>query len=172
MTPNAKLKRGFAIISFGIPVVVVAPAPISFRRRPSPTLQHRELFERRPITATRRTKRGPHIRSARSATRPERTRRATRLEKILREKSEKRRPNSTKKRHAARGDARLRARREPPSINQTEHRKKKRRAARQTVNPFPSVLLPFSRRGAFHQSMNVATTGTPRHEGASPGDGG
>ena len=65
-----------------------------------------------------------HTRSARSATRPERTRRATRLKKILREKSEKRLPNSTKKRRSARGDARLRARRKPPSIKETEQRKK------------------------------------------------
>ena len=87
-----------------------------------------------------------HTRSARSATRPERTRRATRLEKIVREKSEKRQPNSTKKRRSARG-----GRASPRAPKATEYKrnrteKKKRRAARQTVNPFPSVLLPSRRR--------------------------
>ena len=81
-----------------------------------------------------------HTRSARSATRPERTSRDAARKDFTRKKR-KRQPNSTKKRRSARGAARLRARRKPPSIKETEQRKK-RRAARQTVNPFPSVLLP------------------------------
>ena len=110
-----------------------------------------------------------HTRSARSATRPERTRRATRLEKILREKSEKRQPNSTKKRRSARGDMRLRARRKPPSIKETEQRKKAK--SRETNRePLPFRPSPFAAPSCVNAFFR--TTGTPSHEGASPGDGG
>ena len=110
-----------------------------------------------------------HTRSARSATRPERTRRATRLEKILREKSEKRQPNSTKKRRSARGDMRLRARRKPPSIKETEQRKKAK--SRETNRePLPFRPSPFAAPSCVNAFFR--TTGTPSNEGASPGDGG
>ena len=147
MTPNAKL-GGLPFISFGIPVVVVAPAPISFRRRPSPTpptpralrtsTDHGDAtHEKRPTHTERAFGDAPRADAPRDAARKDFTREKRKASAQL----------DKKKARRARGRASPRAPRATEyKPNRTQKKKAKSRETNREPLPFrPSPLFAARR---------------------------